>query len=149
MTNLTRIACLGLVALLASTGLASAVNVIDTPVLVDVYDPPIDVNPPPIDDHDLNDELFDIDDHDLTDAFLDDETEMADRNLLLSCRIVDGDLLITNEGDPIPAGTKVQWQAGGQGGIVLLPNGLRAGQKARIEVSLGAQTGKCTADVVL
>jgi hypothetical protein len=153
MTNLTRIASLALVALLAGTSLASAVNVVDVPVLVDVYEPPVDITPdPPVDDHDLNDGLFDngpIDDHDLSDGLFDDDKELADLNLLLSCRIVDGELLITNEGDPIPAGTKVKWKAAGETGTVLLPNGLRADQKARIDVSLGVETGKCTADVVL
>lgn len=179
MNTLTRIAGFGLLALLASTTLTSAAPMINPPVVIDVdtYDPPVDVDtyePPidiyqaPIDDHDLSDafdedgpiddhdlsDAFDedgpIDDHDLSDAFDDeDDKDVADAGLLLTCKIVGGDLVITNAGGAIPAGTKVKWHADGRSGTVMLPNGLTAGQKAKIDLNLGVETGKCTADVVL
>jgi hypothetical protein len=100
--------------------------------------PVIDVTPnPPIND-DLNDVLTG-----------DNEDGQNDASLVLSC-VVDGDdLIITNKGDPIPPRTKVKWAANGDHGTVQLPNGLRAGQKARIENVLDGDAGKCTAEAVL
>jgi len=153
MHTLTRLATLSLVALMASTSLTFAINLIDKPVLVDYVPPPL--VEPPLNDHDLDDSLFNdygIPDYELPgdDADMGDDADLgvADLHLVLTCRIVDGDLLITNKGDPIPAGTKVKWAAAGEHGTVLLPNGLSAGQKAKIEVGLGVESGKCTADVV-
>jgi hypothetical protein len=51
--------------------------------------------------------------------------------------------------DPILPGTKVKWAANGEHGTVQLPNGLNAGQKARIENVLSGDAGKCTAEAVL
>jgi hypothetical protein len=149
MNTLTRLAALSLIALMASTSLTLAVNVIDKPVLVDVIPPPL--VEPPLNDHDLNDSMFNdygINDYVLPGDDVDLSVDLASLNLVLACRIVDGDLLITNKGDPIPAGVKVKWKAAGQHGTVLLPNGLRADQKARIDIGLGIETGKCTVDVV-
>lgn len=156
MTNFTRIAFVGFVALMASTSLTSAfertvqvATVVDLPVLVDVVPPPLYNDPPVDDDHDLTD-AFDVDDHGLADSLVDNEkADLASQNLLLACEIVDGDLVITNEGDPLPANTKVLWKALGQQGTVLLPFGLRSGQKGAIELDLDADSGNCTANVVL
>jgi hypothetical protein len=173
MTNFTRIASLGLVALMAGTSLTSAlertvkaaglitdpilVDVFEPPVEVDIFEPPIHVDPHVEDDHDIHD-VFDngpiTDDHDISDIFDvdgddEDEQDVASQELLLACKIVGGDLVITNKGDPIPPGTKVRWTALGQHGSVMLPFGLRSGQKAEIELGLSADTGKCTSDVVL
>ena len=149
MNTLTRLAAISLVALMASTSLTLAVNLIDKPVLVDYVPPPL-VNPPP-DDHDLNDSMFEdygIKDYELPGNEVDLGVDLGSLNLALACRIVDGELLVTNTGDPIPAGVKVKWAAAGKHGTVLLPNGLNAGQKAKIDVNSGVETGKCTADVV-
>lgn len=115
----------------------------NTPIDLPPDNTPIDLPPNPEDG--LNDAVLDgvVDEDGKAD------TDTADGVLVLSC-VVDGDdLIITNKGDPIPPGTKVKWAANGDHGTVLLPNGLSAGQKAKIENVLDGGAGKCSAEAVL
>ena len=144
-TRLTNAACLGLVVLIASTSMSSAFGpkaTIDGPK-IELPKPPIDGPKIDVPKPHIDGPIIDV----TPDVQGDDETDSG--ALLLSC-VVDGDdLLITNKGDPIPAGAKVKWAANGKQGAIQLPNGLRPGQKAKIENVLDGGTGNCSAEIVL
>jgi len=151
-------------AALAVTGLALTLGAVQAGPIVFVDYTPIDVTPPP--DYtpiDVPQDFTPVDvpdngpilNDDLNDALLDDDKadgeddKVSDAAMLLACAIVGGDLVLTNKGDEIPPGTKVKWRAGGAKGSVALPNGLRSGQKAKIEDVVALESGKCTAEVIL
>ena len=94
--------------------------------------PTFDVSPPPLNNDFVNDLLIG---KDKKPAGSDAKIEQVSLSVGLACEIATGDLLLANLGDAIVSGAKVKWQAAGAKGTVALPNGLRAGQKARIEMS--------------
>ena len=150
---------------LVVTGLALTLGAVQAGPVVFVDYTPIDVTPAPdntpIDvspDNTPIDVSFNgpLSNDNLNDALLGNkkadgggDKKVSDAAMLLGCAIVDGDLVLTNNGDAIPPGVKVKWGAGGAKGTVALPNGLRAGQKAKIENVVALESGKCTAQVIL
>ncbi len=145
--------CFALAVVLAGTGPSAALSrTIEvatfngTPIDLPSDNTPVDLpDNTPVDIEDpfggLNDAVLD--------GAQDDDAQTADGALVLNCRVDGDDLIITNQGAAIPAGTKVKWAAGNEHGAVQLPNGLKAGQKARIDDALAGDAATCSAEAVL
>src|SRR5690349_13620072 len=83
--------------------------------------PPIDVPPPDYTPIDVIPNIPDAPPLVDIDTDEDDANDRDEAQYLLSCRIIGGEVVITNEGVALPQGTKVQWKGAGDRGTVLLP----------------------------